>query len=263
MAREVSYGLLSVSETSDTDLEDVGSGSAEHDGQAVKTRGGATKYVKMFAMLVLLVGAVGIYSVASSPPKVMKEKTSDEAGDNRFYEVGEDTTAPPDSTAPPGVPVAGQMRMQVSDPAQFANDPGALQAVKESIAKIAGVPVSAVKDVKMFPVLGASGVVQADFKIDAPGDTANDVVDQISSSTPEANSQILSAAIAAAGLSAKYPETKVLMISATANPCDTTTSPENPCATTLAPVNPCVTTLAPENPCGTTQAPGMLARLFR
>merc|ERR1740122_432976 len=116
-----------------------------------------------------------------------------------------------------------------------------------------GVPVSAVKDVKMFPVLGASGEVQADFKIDALGDTANDVVDQISSSTPEANSQILSAAIAAAGLSAEYPETKVLMISATANPCDTTT----------APVNPCATTLAPENPCGTTQAPGMLARLFR
>merc|ERR1719373_41715 len=144
-------------------------------------------------MLVLLVGAVGIYSMTSSNAEAKKVQPSIQASEAQFYEVSEDTA---DSTAPPGVTVVGQLRMQVSDPAKFAKDPAAMQAVKESIAKIAGVPVSAVKDVKMFPVLGASGVVQADFKIDAPGDTANEVVDQISSSTPEANSQILSAAIA-------------------------------------------------------------------
>merc|ERR1712032_1190617 len=158
------------------------------------------------------------------------------------YEVSEDTA---DSTAPPGVTVVGQLRMQVSDPAKFAKDPAAMQAVKESIAKIAGVPVSAVKGVKMFPVSGASGMVQADFKI-------------------------LAGEIAAAGLSAKYPETKVVMISASMNPCDTTPGPENPCDTTSAtasptagPENPCATTSAPENPCGTTQATGVLAKIFR
>jgi len=85
---------VSDSETLDTDHEDAGSGSEEHGGQAVKTRGGAMKHVNMLAMFVLLVGVVGIYSVASSPPEVMKEKMSYKAGDNRFYEVGEDTTAP-------------------------------------------------------------------------------------------------------------------------------------------------------------------------
>jgi len=85
---------VSDSETLDTDHEDAGSGSEQHDGQAVKTRGGAMKRVRMFAMFVLLVGVVAIYSVASSPPEVMKGKMSYKAGDNRFYEVGEDTTAP-------------------------------------------------------------------------------------------------------------------------------------------------------------------------
>merc|ERR1719413_175993 len=78
-------------------------------------------------MLVLLVGAVGIYSMASSTAEVTKAQPS--------YEVSEDTA---DSTAPPGVTVVGQLRMQVSDPAKFAKDPAAMQAVKESIAKIAG-----------------------------------------------------------------------------------------------------------------------------
>jgi len=263
MAREAKYGLIQLSESLNTDLEDVCSGSSAHERRAVTTHGRTTKHVKIFALLVLLVGAVWIYSMTSSTPEVSQATASNEAGEDRFYEVGEDTTAPPDSTAPPGVTVVGQMRMQVSDPDQFASDPAALQAVKKSIAKIAGVPVSAVKDVKMFPVSGASGMVQADFKIDVPGDNADKVVERISSSTPEANSNILSAEIAAAGLSAKYPETKVVMINATANPCDTTPAPQNPCDTTSAPANPCATTLAPQNPCGTTQAPGMLARLFR
>merc|ERR1740121_949373 len=228
-------------------------------------------------MLVLLVGAVGIYSMTSSTAEVKKVQPSIQASEAQFYEVSEDTA---DSTAPPGVTVVGQLRMQVSDPAKFAKDPAAMQAVKESIAKIAGVPVSAVKDVKMFPVSGASGMVQADFKIDVPADNADQVVERISSSTPEADSKILAGEIAAAGLSAKYPETKVVMISASLNPCDTTPGPENPCDTTSAPENPCdttsapasptpgpenpcATTSAPENPCGTTQATGVLAKIFR
>merc|ERR1740129_818675 len=76
-------------------------------------------------MLVLLAVAAGIYSVTSSPPKVTQAQPSDnEAVVNQFYEVAQDT----DSTAPPGVTVVGQLRMQVSDPSQFANDPAAGQA---------------------------------------------------------------------------------------------------------------------------------------
>merc|ERR1719237_51289 len=208
-------------------------------------------------MMVLLVGGVGIYSMTSSTPGVTKAQPSDQASDALLYEVSEDAA---DSTAPPGVTVVGQLRMQVSDSAQFAKDPAAMQAVKESIAKIAGVPVSAVRDVKMFPVSGASGMVQADFKIDVPADNADQVVERISSSTPEADSKILAGEIAAAGLSAKYPETKVVMISASTNPCDTTPGPENPCDTTSASAS---STPAPENPCGTTQATGVLAKIFR
>jgi len=267
MARESKYVLLQVGENPLTDLEDVGRGSEPHEEAAVLARGGAGKYVKMFAMLVLLVGAVGIYSMASSTAEVTKAQPSNQASEAQFYEVSEDTA---DSTAPPGVTVVGQLRMQVSDPATFAKDPAAMQAVKESIAKIAGVPVSAVKEVKMFPVSGASGMVQADFKIDVPADNADQIVERISSSTPEADSKILAGEIAAAGLSAKYPETKVVMISASMNPCDTTPGPENPCDTTSAPAsptpgpeNPCATTSAPENPCGTTQATGVLAKIFR
>merc|ERR1719174_802923 len=208
-------------------------------------------------MLVLLVGAVGIYSMASSTAEVTKAQPSNQASEAQFYEVSEDTA---DSTAPPGVTVVGQLRMQVSDPAKFAKDPAAMQAVKESIAKIAGVPVSAVRDVKMFPVSGASGMVQADFKIDLPADNADQVVQRISSSTPEANSKILAGEIAAAGLSATYPVTKVVTIGATVNPCDTT---PGPASTTPGPVNPCVTTAAPANPCATTQAAGVFAKIFR
>jgi len=257
MARESKYVLLQVGETPLTDLEDVGRGSEPHEEAAVLARGGAGKYVKMFAMLVLLVGAVGIYSMASSTAEVTKAQPSNQASEAQFYEVSEDTA---DSTAPPGVTVVGQLRMQVSDPAKFAKDPAAMQAVKESIAKIAGVPVSAVKDVKMFPVSGASGMVQADFKIDVPADNADQVVERISSSTPEADSKILAGEIAAAGLSAKYPVTKVVTIGATLNPCDTTPLPAS---TTPGPVNPCVTTSAPANPCGTTQAAGVFAKIFR
>merc|ERR1719517_245589 len=199
-------------------------------------------------MLVLLVGAVGIYSMTSSTPEVTNAQPSNQASEARFFEVSEDTA---DSTAPPGVTVVGQLRMQVSDPAQFASDPAAMQAVKKSIAIIAGVPVSAVKDVKMFPVSGASGMVQADFKIDVSADNADQVVERISSSTPKADSKILAEQIAAAGLSATYPETKVVMISATLNPCDTTSAPASP---TPGPENPCATTSAPENPCATTSA---------
>merc|ERR1719237_366953 len=208
-------------------------------------------------MLVLLVGAVGIYSMASSTAEVTKAQPSNQASEAQFYEVSEDTA---DSTAPPVVTVVGQLRMQVSDPAQFAKDPAAMQAVKKSIAKIAGVPVSAVRDVKMFPVSGASGMVQADFKIDLPADNADQVVQRISSSTPEANSKILAGEIAAAGLSATYPVTKVVTIGATVNPCDTT---PGPASTTPGPVNPCVTTAAPANPCATTQAAGVFAKIFR
>merc|ERR1740121_1711172 len=99
-------------------------------------------------MFVLLVGAVGIYSVARSTSDIAPAQPSDngydEAGDNRFYEVAQD-----DSTPAPDTTVSGQLLMQVSNPAQFANDPSALNAVKESIAKIAGVPVTAVTDVTM------------------------------------------------------------------------------------------------------------------
>jgi len=173
MAQGAKYELIQVGETLDVDLEKAGSGSAANYGRAVTAHGGMTKYVSIVAML-LLAGAAAIYSVTSSPPKVTQAYPSDnEAVVNQFYEVAQDT----DSTAPPGVTVAGQLRIQVSDPSQFANDPAALQAVKQSIAKIAGVPASAVKDVKMFPVVGASGVVQADFKIDVPAENADQVVD--------------------------------------------------------------------------------------
>jgi len=290
MAREAKYGLLQA----DTDIESVAGGLAAHDGGAVMTRGGATKYVKLLAMFVLLVGAVGIYSVASSTSEIAPAQPSDngydEAGDNRFYEVAQD-----DSTPAPDTTVSGQLLMQVSNPAQFANDPSALNAVKESIAKIAGVPVTAVTDVTM--VADSNGQVRADFKIDVPADTADSVAAAISSSTPEADSKILSDEIAAAGLSATYPETTVVTATAevpTPNPCVTTAGPNpgpNPCVTTPGPVtipppvttampvnpcdttpgsvttpgpvNPCGTTVAPANPCDTTQAPGMLARIFR
>merc|ERR1719343_904518 len=56
-------------------------------------------------MLVLLVGAVGIYSMASSTAEVTKAQPSNQASEAQFYEVSEDTA---DSTAPPGVTVVGQ-----------------------------------------------------------------------------------------------------------------------------------------------------------
>merc|ERR1719499_232272 len=120
-------------------------------------------------------------------------------------------------------------------------------------------------------VVDSNGQVRADFKIDVPADTADSVAARISNSTPEADSKILSDEIAAAGLSATYPETKVLTATAdapTPNPCATTPGPNpgpNPCVTTPGPVTtpPSVTTPMPVNPCDTTQAPGILARMFR
>merc|ERR550525_1426741 len=137
-------------------------------------------------------------------------------------------------------------------------------------------------------VADSNGQVRADFKIDVPADTTESVAARISSSTPEADSKILSDEIAAAGLSATYPETKVVTATAevpTPNPCVTTPGPNpgpnpcittpgpvttsppgttpvpvNPCdttpgsGTTPGPVNPCGTTVAPANPCDTTQA---------
>jgi hypothetical protein len=276
MARESSYALIQVGETSEADLEDVANGSATYDGGSLSTRVGTTKYAKLLALVVLLVGAVGIYSIANSPPDTVRaqpnDKGYDEASNNRFYEVAEDT----DTTASPDLgTVVGQLLMQVSKPDEFANDAAALQAVKETIAEIAGVPVSAVRDVKMVPVSGGNGEVRADFTVDVSADQANQVSDRISNSTPEADSAILSNRIKAAGLSATYPETKVVEVTASVatttqtpvNPCVTTV---NPCVTTLAPttapVNPCATTLAPANPCATTQAStvfGKLSKLFR
>jgi len=246
------YGLLQVSESLNTDVEGNDFGSASHGGQAVTARGGARKYVKIFAMSVLLVGAVGIYFIGRSPSEVTQAQTSSEANADRFYEVEEDT---PDSTPPPSGTVAGQLSMQVSNPDQFLTDPVALQATKESIAAIAGVPVTAVTDVKMLSMSGGSSNVQAVYTINAPDGNTNAVAEKINSSTPEADSQILTQKIADAGLSATYPDTSVQTAAATPGPTP------NPCDTTLAP-NPCDTTLAP-NPCDTTQAPGMLARLFR
>merc|ERR1712060_583244 len=106
---------------------------------------------------------------------------------------------------------------------------------------------------------------QAVYTIDAPDGNTDAIAEKINNSTPEADSAILSEKIAASGISATYPETKVVTIDATPgptpNPCDTTLAP-GPSPAPTPPPNPCDTTLAP-NPCDTTQAPGMLARLFR
>merc|ERR1719401_58364 len=98
----------------------------------------------------------------------------------------------------------------------------------------------------MLSMSGGSGNLQAVYTIDVPDGSANEVAQRLTSSSPDADSQILSDKIAAAGLSATYPETKVVSVSATPGP---TTAP-NPCdTTTLAP------TPAP-NPCDTTTAAG-------
>merc|ERR1712048_744408 len=138
----------------------------------------------------------------------------------------------------------------------MGNDPEALQAVKESIARIADVPVSAVTDVQMLSMSGDNGNVKVLYTIDAPDGNTDAVAQRINSSTPEADSQILSEQIAAAGLSATYPDTKVNSVNATPgptpNPCDTTTASGPTPGPTWRPTpapNPCDTT---PNPCDTT-----------
>merc|ERR1712224_176605 len=112
---------------------------------------------------------------------------------------------------------------------------------------------------------GDNGNVKVVYTIDAPDGKTDEVAQRINSSTPEADSQILSEQIAAAGLSATYPDTKVNSANATPgptpNPCDITTAPgPTPCDTTMAPgPTPAPTpgpTPAPVNPCGTTSVPG-------
>jgi len=288
MVREDAYALLQVSETADSGPEDVESAFASNDGAARTTRAGVTKYTKALAVLLLVGVGIGIYSVANSHPGAtgqVDEKEYEEDHSNAFYEVSEDvdTTAPAQSST-----VEGQLGLSVGNPDAFANDPQALLAVKESIAEIAGVPVSAVQDVNLVTVNGA---VQANFKIDVPAGQGDQVADQISSSDPNADSAILSQKIADAGLSATYPDAKVTEAEATPvtatttqapvtpstttplSPCVTTSTnpgtpaPANPCATTLVPNgNPCGTTAAPVNPCATTPAPtgfGRLSQVFR
>jgi len=300
MVQQNKYTLLQTNGTADIDPEDVSSGFASYDEEAASSRVGVTKYAKALSVLLLLGMAVGIYSVANSPAGVVGAQPSgneyEEAHNNLFYEVGEDV----DSTPPPqSGTVVGQLGLSVSSPDAFANDPGAYQAVKETIGEIAGVPPSAVTDVELVSV---NGIVQANFKITPPaGRTAAEVAAQVSNSSPESDSAILSEKIADAGLSATYPDAKVTAVQAAVegattpapvtttpvNPCATTpaptpapvtTVPVNPCTTTPAPtpapvttvpVNPCITTSAPTpaptpvSPCDTTPAPTIFGRIFR
>merc|ERR1719221_800908 len=135
------------------------------------------------------------------------------------------------------------MGMQVSNPDQFLTDPAALQAVKATIAEIAGVPVSTVTDVQMLSTSGASGNIQVVYTIDAPDGNANEIAQKINSSDLATDSKILSEQIAAAGISATYPETTVVSIDAKPGPTPAPTPAPNPCDTTA-------------NPCGTTMAAG-------
>merc|ERR1719401_3413451 len=199
--------------------------------------------------------AAGIYSVTKAPSRVAgaqpSNKNYDEAHENLFYEEAEDSTPSPGSST-----VSGMLSIQSSDPGQFANDPAALQSVTETIAAIAGVPASTVGDVSMTTV---NGEVQASFTITVPAGQADDVAAQISSSTPESDSAILSEKLDDAGLSATYPNSKVTAAEAAPGPGPTPAPTTDPCVTTPgpkpgptpAPTNdPCDTT--PANPCDTT-----------
>merc|ERR1712222_306007 len=101
---------------------------------------------------------------------------------------------------------------------------------------------------------------QAVYTINAPEGNTNAVAEKINSSTPEADSQILTQKIADAGLSATYPDTSVQTASATPgptpNPCDTTTLAPNTCDTTVAP-GPAPGPAPAPGPGDTTKAPGM------
>merc|ERR1719222_471775 len=85
----------------DTDLE----GESDSNGaSAVATHGVLRKYIKLLPAVMLLVGAICIYSVTGSPPEAMRtQQANDKTGIEGLYEVagGEDSTASPDSTAPP------------------------------------------------------------------------------------------------------------------------------------------------------------------
>jgi len=263
MVQQERYALLEISENADSDPEIPGVGSDSDAEDAGRTHGGVAKFAKPLAVLLLLGMAAGIYSVTKSPSGVAGAQPSsqnyDEAHENLLYEEGEDSTPSPGSST-----VSGMLSIQSSDPGQFANDPAAQQAVTETIAAIAGVPVSTVKDVSMTTV---NGEVQASFTITVPAGQADDVAAQISSSTPESDSAILSEKLDDAGLSATYPNSKVTAAEAAPTPGPTPAPTTDPCVTTTG--NPCVTTSAPApgptpvNPCGTTPAPGMFKRIFR
>jgi len=208
MVRESNYALLQVGETVDRDPENVDIGSTSNDEHTGSTRGGVTKFAKPLAVLLLLGMAVGIYSVANSPSGVAGVQPSDkeygEANENLFYEVAEDlggSTPPPESAT-----VTGVLSIEVANPDQFASDQAALEAVTKTVAEIAGVPVSAIEDVKMVNV---DGIVKADFTINVPADQADQVADKIKNSTPESDSAILSEKLDDAGISATYPDAKV------------------------------------------------------
>merc|ERR1739838_127534 len=115
--------------------------------------------------------------------------------------MGGGSTPPPESAT-----VTGVLSIEVANPDQFASDKAALEAVTKTVAEIAGVPVSAIEDVKMGNV---DGIVKADFTINVPADQADQVADKIKNSTPESDSAILSEKLDDAGISATYPDAKV------------------------------------------------------
>merc|ERR1719476_203895 len=130
MVRKNNYQLIRVRETVEVDPEGAYIGDTFNDDDAGSTRGPVTKFAKPLAVLLLLGISVGIYSVVNSPSGVAGAKPSDkeydEAHENLFYQVAEDSG----STAPPAPStVTGQLTMEVTNPDQFANDPAALQAV--------------------------------------------------------------------------------------------------------------------------------------
>jgi len=98
------YTPVRTSEPLDTDLEDLGGESFANGARAVATRGVLMEYSRVLATVMLLVGAIVIYSVDDSPSEAMGvHGVHNDAGIERLYEDAEyaDTTASPDSTTQP------------------------------------------------------------------------------------------------------------------------------------------------------------------
>merc|ERR1740129_2739695 len=139
--------------------------------------------------------------------------------------------SPGPTPAPTLASVTGKLSLEVLNPDKFAADQKALEAVTKCVAAIAGVLASAVRDVRMTTV---NGEVEVSYTIRVPEGEANQVADQISNSTPESDSAILSEMLDDAGISATYPDSKVTR--AEAEPTPTPTPAPTPGPTPAPPV---------------------------